>query len=214
MPAKTPSNGTEPNQVQGQNWSLVLERRNNAKGSDIDPLALFNCLKKMARSYCFRFWFVLHNEDYDANGEKEREHFQCVFRFSRKQSKSVLLKVFPFWLDCSPEMIGLQRVSSLSSMVRYTIHLDELDPGKFHYSAEAVYTNDLDYFQDCISVQEQDKTATQWLISSVVQSNYDVLAIIRRIGAESYQKYRWLILDLITLHKRGGFDDIQKRELF
>lgn len=196
-----------PKRVQGKIWSVVLEECNKERHTEISEKDLKRCLRLMSLSWNVRYWFILHDSDYDENGEKERLHYHIVLSFPRKQDKTALLKRLPFMLDCSADMIGLDKITSLTSQLRYLIHLDEIE-GKYRYDPQLVQSNDIGTFLDAISVDNVEDVTTQSIITAVAECGNDPEALARRLGASNYCKYRFLIKDLL------GFGVDMKRECF
>lgn len=196
-----------PKRLQGKIWSVVLEERNKDRNTEITEKDLKRCLRLMALSWNVRYWFILHDSDYDENGEKERLHYHIVLSFPRKQDKTALLKRLPFMLDCNADMIGLDKITSLTSQLRYLIHLDEIE-GKYRYDPQLVQSNDIGTFLDAVSVDDIEDVTTQSIITAVAECGNDPEALARRLGAGNYCKYRFLIKDLLAF----GVD--MKRECF
>ena len=183
--------------VQGKIWSVVLEEANKKRNTGITEKDLKKRLRFMALSWNVRFWFILHDNDYDENGEKERLHYHILLFFPRKQDKTALLKRLPFMLDCDVDMIGLDKITSLASQLRYLIHLDEIE-GKYRYDPQLVQSNDTATFLDAVSVDDVEDVTTQSIITAVAECGNDPQALARRLGAGNYCKYRFLIKDLLS----------------
>ena len=154
-----------PKRVQGKIWSVVLEEDNKKRNTGITEKDLKKRLSFMALSWNVRFWFILHDSDYDQNGEKERLHYHILLFFPRKQDKTALLKRLPFMLDCDVDMIGLDKIPSLASPLTYLIHLDESE-GKYRYDPTLVQSNDTATFLDAVSVDDVEDVTTQSIITA------------------------------------------------
>ena len=196
-----------PVRVQGKMWSIILEGHDKRTNTEVIDKDLKKRLHYMELSWNVRYWFIRHDADFDENGQRERVHYHIILVFPRKQDKSVLLKRVPFMLDCSADMIGLDKITSLTSQLRYLIHLDEIE-GKYRYDPQLVHSNDIGTFLDSISVDNVEEVTTQSIITAVAECGNDPEALARRLGAGNYCKYRFLIKDLLAF----GID--MKRESF
>ena len=196
-PDSASDRGNEPKRIQGKLWSIVLERHNALKDTDIEPSQLKKYLSVIALDWRVRYWFILHDNDYLETGEKKRDHYHIVLQFPRRQDKSVLLKRLPFVFDCNSDMLGVDKITSLPSMLRYLVHLDEID-NKYRYSFDCVKSNFYDVFLDAVSSDDVEEVNTAFIISAVYDIGNDPAELARRLGASNYVKYRFLIKDLLN----------------
>ena len=110
-------------------------------------------------------------------------------------------------LDVSDDMVGIDKITSLTSQLRYLIHLDEIED-KYRYDPNLVQSNDITTFFDAVCLDNVEDVTTQSIITAVAECGNDPEMLARRLGAANYCKYRFLIKDLLAF----GVD--MKRECF
>lgn len=95
---------------------------------------LINLLKNLCLLVgCRDYAFIIHNKDYNDNGELKKEHIHVLMRFNKKISTNRLSKIF-----CISDTI-IFKLENLSLCLRYMTHIDY--PNKYQYDVNDIQSN-------------------------------------------------------------------------
>nr|DAG73103.1 MAG TPA: Plasmid like replication protein [Inoviridae sp.] len=75
--------------------------------------------------------YILHNKDFDENGELKKEHYHVYIKFSKQIRSETILKIF--------NTSVFEEVKDINALMRYFLHLGE--ENKHEYSQEELIKN-------------------------------------------------------------------------
>lgn len=186
---------TKADLVQSKIFACVIEARDGLNWWDLKPERFGADCSRMSLVMSNDYWWIIHDKDYNQNGEIEHLHYHLVLRFPTRHTKTAVIKLLADHFAIKENRVSVEKCSSLECSLRYLVHEDEEDTSKYRYNPKEVHTCDFETFKLALE-NSLDKLSAEFLIS-VVGKSHKVCDIVRSIGAENYVKYRWLIHDLI-----------------
>lgn len=129
-----------------------------------------------------KFFHILHDKDLTESGEPKKEHWHFIFTYGNPRSETAVRDRLSYFLGFQAQV---EAISSLRSMCRYLIHLD--NPEKVQYDSASVVTNAPDDYKSFI-LDEQEPLLT----------GYDLYLG----GATFYDLAKFLGRDFIINHER------------
>lgn len=146
----------------------------------------------------FRYYLILHDKDYDSNGDLIRPHLHLVLSGIKRWRVKQLLNVLSDVLICRLENIQISEVQNLTASIQYLIHKNDSD--KFQYSYESIKTNDNDNLVPILNETIKSCTiTTQRLMDMILKEGINRLELINTLGIGTYQHYRPLINELYEI---------------
>lgn len=148
----------------------------------------------------YQYFAIVHDKDYKGNGELKTKHIHLILsNNSRPRAKQVLVTLCDLF-NCSAEQIQLQQCVDIVCSVQYLIHKN--DPDKHQYLSSDIITNVsraiiVEYLdRDCNSLDLDFTTLKElW-----IDSGFDELVLMEKIGIGRYQAFRGTIKDFISLY--------------
>jgi len=132
------------------------------------------------KSYTFRYYLIVHHDEINEDGEKEREHIHALIELSSVKRGSTLLNDLEKGLQVKNETISVAVPLNMTKCLRYLTHLD--DPSKKRYEKTAVFTNDFSRYEDYINFCCKTALTTQKLID-ICQTSTSLLEVFCKIDS-------------------------------
>lgn len=181
-------------EIRGKNYHLVVEANDTKGNMDLPKHFVEKFLKWFVQFHeGTRYFFILHDKDRNELKELERPHYHIIVAMPCRMVASKLLKDTSHYLMIDNNRIGIEKVSNLTSMLQYLVHMNE-DYSKFRYDTNEVITNSSDFFKDSLKDKENECTVT-YLIATV-NSCSSISEVYTILGTRLSMKYHWLIFNL------------------
>ena len=137
---------------------------------------------------------IKHDKDYNEEIKQMKTlHYHVVLVLSSSARVGTIINtLIDVFRGLNENQISIEKCSSVSSQVRYLIHLDDYD--KFQYNENDILTNNreqVDYY-----LKEIKKINDVNDIIAIVREYKNLIDIIRVLGVDNYRKYRFVIKDL------------------
>lgn len=146
------------------------------------------------KTFVFRYYVIVHHDEINLAGEKEREHIHALIELSSVKRGSTLLNDLEKGLQVKNETISVAVPLNISKCARYLIHLD--DPDKKQYSKTDVLTNDLSRYEDYINLWGKMALTTQKVIE-ICRNSTNLLEVFCKIDSiENNARYLNLIREV------------------
>lgn len=134
MPAKAPLE-------QGKDFAVVIDAVDAEGAFDLDPEAFASGVQEMQRTLGCNYWAILHDRDFDADGERKHLHWHLVLHMRRsRRVKNAVIKGVANALGVCKDRVHVLQSYDLETDIRYLMHLDDED--KTLYPLDEVLTND------------------------------------------------------------------------
>lgn len=101
------------------------------------------------------YWCILHNKDFDNNGELKKEHYHIVLSLEFKNKSHTCYEKCDIAKLFGRNSESIEKVNNPTGIIRYLTHCDNND--KFQYDLEDVITNDIETLQNAIDLQPKLK---------------------------------------------------------
>lgn len=167
-------------------WSLVLD-------NPVDNPTLLSCdyiLSELRGIYNF-VAVILHDDDYNEKGVKERNHYHVIIEGKRTR-KETLIKQVGKILKIPTNVISSREVINFRKAVRYITHCDYED--KTLYLPTDIKTNDHTYLMSFFSAKVENICEEK--IIQIVREKKTTSRILLEIGYSEYKKWNQIIRDL------------------
>lgn len=138
------------------------------------------------------YWIILHDKDFDENGEVKTPHFHVVSRFSCQFRKSTLINKISKYLNIPSNVVSVAKCQVLTKSIRYLTHLDFKN--KYQYDLKDIKSNDYSTLICSYTFSKEDLTAGDLIV--VCQLRLSVSQLLQIIGLRNYSRYRNVINDL------------------
>lgn len=184
-------------------FTLVVEEFDKANNKHI----LWKDLKKYLDSedYVNYYAFILHNKDFDDNGEEKRPHFHIVLETIRPYAKGSILTDMAKELLVARECISIRAYDSCKLAVQYLVHKNDQD--KAQYDILEVCSSDetrtIDYIDNDIEADDLDIKD----LCEICYNAKNIIDVYRTIGINNAKKYRWIIIDLLEQKREDSLYD-------
>lgn len=140
------------------------------------------------------YFFILHDKDLNNQNELKTAHYHLciIFKDCSKLSPKGFISLFKEYIDIlmPDNLIEVKRIYNERASIRYLIHLDNQD--KFKYWVADIFTNN----NQLLNIYINADTMLDYLIYCIKASNGNYIDLIRLIGIEFYNKYRYIINDI------------------
>lgn len=174
-------------------FTLVVEEFDKANNKHISWKDIKSYLDK--EDYVNYYAFILHNKDFDENGEQKRAHFHIVLETIRPYAKSSVLTDIVKELCCAREVVSVRAYDSCKLAVQYLVHKNDED--KAQYDILDVLSSDetrtIDYIDNDIESDDLDIKD----LCEICKNAKNIVEVYRVIGLANAKKYRWVIVDLL-----------------
>lgn len=179
--------------------ACVVEARPNAEtgGKTLTEDFILACLRDYALIVPCKYWAVLHDNDYNADGVLERPHFHIVIETENKKTLTGFVRDLSEIFLIDPNRVSVRETRNIISSIRYLMHMDDAD--KSPYLPFDIITNAQGVLIEAIS-RPYDELSAEDLIK-VVEESPDKLSIIKRLGLNNFQRYARTI-DIIMVEKK------------
>lgn len=181
--------------VKSNRFAFVIEYEDKINNKTISKEEITNYFDKLyGRGACYFYAIILHDKDYDSNGELKRPHYHCVFEMSSPKGDITIAKDIAKTLMLNMNTISYACALNFCASVRYLTHLDNAD--KHPYSkSEVIYSSEGEYqmFVNQMDFMDLDITS----LMNIIHSSKSLTEVYQIIGIGNATKYRWLIKDLM-----------------
>jgi len=181
--------------VKSNRFAFVIEKEDklNNRVLTIDEItSYFQDL--LNRGACTFYAIILHDKDFDSNGELKRPHYHLVFEMSSPKGDQTIAKDMAKTLMLNINIISYACALNFCGAVRYLTHLD--NPDKHSYSkSEVVYSSEGEYQMFVNQMDFLDLDISSLL--NIIKSSKSLTEVYQTIGIGNATKYRWLIKDLL-----------------
>lgn len=173
-------------------FTVVLEEYDKANNQHVLIRKVVDYLQK--EDYITYYAVILHDQDYNDDGELERKHFHLVLETRTLYSKSTILTDMAKELLVDRSCISVRAYDNIKLAVQYLIHKNDVD--KFQYDIMGVISSDETRTIDLI---EEGINSAELQIDDLIticEECDNLTEIYKKIGLVNARKYRWVINDL------------------
>ena len=176
-------------------FAYVIETEDKINNKIVSLSMIEDYFKTLVtRGICSFYACILHDRDFNADGEIKRPHIHIVFELSFSRADSAIAKDLAKELMININIISYAVALNWCSSIRYLTHLD--NPEKYQYLKSDIHTNEEDSYSAFVNQMDFMELDIQSLIN-IVNSSKSVIEVYSIIGIKNATKYRWLIKDLI-----------------
>lgn len=181
--------------VKSNRFAFVIEKEDklNNKIISLEEITsyfadLFN------RGACSFYAIVLHDKDFNADGEIKRPHYHIVFEMSSPKGDQIIAKDIARVLLVNMNIISYACALNFCGAIRYLTHLDNVD--KYQYPKSDVITSSESEYQMFVNQMDFLDLDIASLLN-IIKSSKSLTEVYQTIGIGNATKYRWLIKDLL-----------------
>ena len=136
---------------------------------------------------------ILHELDWlHDEGRYKTSHYHVVIQFAGSYRVETIINWISDLFHANKNQISCEKCNSISSQVRYLIHLDDFD--KYQYADSNIVTNRRDLVDKYL--REIHKIADISDLLAIMREYRRLEDLISVIGLDNYRKYRCVIQDL------------------
>lgn len=181
--------------VKSNRFAFVIEKNDEINDKVINTALLRDYFNDLyVRGACVFYAFILHDKDYDSNGELKRPHYHCVFEMSSPKGDVTIAKDMAKTLMININIISYACALNFCASVRYLTHLD--NPDKHSYAKSEVITSSEGEYQMFVNQMDFMDLDIASLLN-IIHSSKSLTEVYQIIGIGNATKYRWLIKDLM-----------------
>lgn len=181
--------------VKSNRFAFVIEKEdklNNKIISFEEITSYFNDL--FNRGACTFYAIILHDKDFNADGEIKRPHYHIVFEMSSPKGDQTIAKDMAKVLLININVISYACALNFCGAIRYLTHLDNAD--KYQYSKSDLITSSEGEYQMFVNQMDFLDLDISSLLN-IIKSSKSLTDVYQTIGIGNATKYRWLIKDLL-----------------
>lgn len=161
---------------------------------------LETCCKELAQQLPCHYWAILHDNDFNEDGEMKKPHIHLVIECNTRHTFLGALRAISGAFLVDQDRVSVRECRQQPMMIRYLMHMD--DPEKTPYCAFDVVTDDPATLNQAITSPTTDLTIDE-LISAITKSDTP-LDLIRRIGLKNFKTYQRVIQEITPYVKSQG----------
>lgn len=193
---------------QSKEFAIVIEACDKDGVYDLGLDEYRSHLPDLARSMGCDYWTILHDSDFDDDGNRKRLHWHLVIRMKRsRRIKNAVIKGVAKSFGIEKERVSVLFSYDLETDIRYLMHLD--DEEKTLYPMEDVITSDMRSLALAFAGSLNQLTMER-LEDAYVAGGGTMVGIMRLIGIKLYRLNAVVIHDYINERKQYGI--VQKKE--
>ena len=207
-----------PPNFENVDWEDLTYRDISTLYREINEKDVFSLCHDLAGAFVgLSYWYIKHGEDtkvveFDGVPYVERKipHFHILLHFRQKITKSGVVNAVSQMLGVPAPRVDVEEVKSVVGALRYLVHYGETD--KFEYDPTKVISNDLDRFNEALSVDIGKKSITFKELSLRVECATSLADFGETISLEDFRKYYSVIRSLFILYKNVDIAKISNFE--
>lgn len=155
-------------------------------------------LQTFLNTYPYSYAYILHDKDFNTNGECKTPHIHLVlFNGPRKRLSTYINEISTF-LSVRPFAITLDKCISLEGSLQYLVHKNDIE--KYHYEVKDIVTNltqsELDIF-----LNAENGSLTFDRLFQIIRHAKNKTEVIEKLGLSYYRIYRGIINDIWNDYK-------------
>lgn len=155
------------------------------------------------------FAYILHDKDESdeplGSGQStsfKPKHYHIVGKSYSRTYFNPIKKKLMLLYDLPDNVITVDKVLSLTSCLRYLIHLDDLD--KYQYPINSVHTNNATWLYSNLCISEQ--LFTEYILSVLRASLGNYEYVLKTLGVANCRRYHSIIYMYFRLYYKSNFN--------
>lgn len=173
------------------NIIISLKEHNNIE-------LILNKLDSFVNNYLCNYAYILHDNDYNKEGERKTPHIHLLMYNTIRKRLSTIINEISDFLGISPFAISIDKIVSLEGSIQYLIHKNDIE--KWQYDVKEIKTN-IDKKEFDLLLNSENGALTFDRLFQIIRHSKNKTEVIEKIGLSYYRIYRPIISDIWNDYK-------------